>query len=236
MEDESTRRSPDDSRKHALGAPGGTDEDVEFESLTRGREPESASRATAGLAGGTVGWYIERVWAVMRLDLLSPELQDSRRIVATENGLTELMLSMSVPRPPDAPISPRDLGMDVVFGGRIVRVDRRGDTIFSAVLRLPRPLKTGERHDIGCVWQLPPGQPMTPRYAMSPTIRCDALDLRVRFPRDADPRVERLDGLPIRAVEDLTLDLPVVPLDGAAEASAHFDHLALGLSYGLRWT
>ncbi|MDT3438254.1 MULTISPECIES: hypothetical protein [unclassified Pseudofrankia] len=187
-------------------------------------------------AGGTAGWYVERVWALMRLDAPTPELLESRRIVAVEDGLREVALSMSLPRPPDAPPSPRDLGVDVMFGGRIVRVDRRGDTLFSPVLRLPHPLGAEERHEFGCVWRVPPGQPMVPHYAMNPTIRCDALDLRVRFPEGAEPKVHRLDGLPLRAVEDLAIDLPVVPLDGAGEVSARFGHLGLGLSYGLRWT
>ncbi|OHV31034.1 MULTISPECIES: hypothetical protein [Pseudofrankia] len=187
-------------------------------------------------AVGTTGWYVERVRALMRLDTPTPELLESRRIVAVRDGLAEVAVSMSLPRPPGAPASPRGLEVDVMFGGRIVRLDRRGDTLFSPVLRLPHPLGAEERHEFGCVWRLPEGQPMAPRYAMVPTIRCDALDLRVRFPDGADPEVQRLDGLPLRAVEDPAIDLTGVPLDGAGEASARFGPLALGLCYGLRWT
>jgi len=192
--------------------------------------------ATQVPARGAAGWYVESVWALMRLDGPSPELIECRRIVAVEDGLTEVVLSMSLPRPPDAPSSPRDLGVDVVFGGRIVRVDRRGESHFSPVLRLPHPLDTDERHEFGFSWRVPPGQPIVPHYAMSPTIRCDELELRVRFPDGAEPTVQRLDGLPLRAVEDPAIDLPVVPLDGAGEVAASFGHLALGLCYGLRWT
>jgi len=195
-----------------------------------------AAEAAAALAYGATDWYLERVGALMRLDTPSPELLESRRIVAMRDGLDEVALRMSLPRPPDAPPSPRDLGVDVMFGGRIVRVDRRGDTVFSPVLRLPRPLKAQERHEFGCVWRVPAGQSMAPRYAMNPTIRCDALELRVRFPAGAAPVVQRLDGLPPRAVEDLAIDLTAVPVDGVGEASASFGHLALGLCYGLRWT
>jgi len=239
MGDESGHRPldrPDGDQKDTSGPAGAADRDVELRPLARGRGLGSASRAAAGSGGGAAGWYVERMWAVLRLDLPSPELQEFRRIVAVEDGLAEVALSISVPRPPDATTGPQDLGVDVVFGGRIVRVDRRTDTLFSPVLRLPQPLGVEERHEFGCVYQVPQGQPIVPRYAMSPIIRCDALDLRVRFPQGADPRVQRLDGLPLREVEDPAVDLPAVPLDGAGEASARFGHLALGLCYGLRWS
>lgn len=123
-----------------------------------------------------------------------------------------------------------------MFGGRIFRVDRRGDTLLSPVQRLPRPLGAEERHEFGLVWRVLPGQPMVRHYAMVPKIRCDALDLRVRFPTGADPTVRSLDGLPLRAVEDRGIELPPIPVDGAGEATAHFTNLALGLCYGLHWT
>ncbi|ADP82920.1 hypothetical protein [Pseudofrankia inefficax] len=193
--------------------------------------------APPALAGPPAGaWYVERVWAVLRLDGPTPELLETRRVVALEDGLRELALSMSLPRPPGAPASPRDLDVDVLFGGRMVRIDRQGDTHYSPVLRLPRALGRHERHDFGCAWRVPAGQPMAPRYALNPTIRCDALDLRVRFPEDADPKVELVDGLPLRAVEDLAIDLPAVALDGVSEAFARFSGLASGLCYGLRWS
>jgi hypothetical protein len=189
------------------------------------------------LAGPPAGpWYVERVWAVLRLDGPTPELLETRRVVAVEDDVRELVLSMSLPRPPGAPDSPRDLGVDVLFGGRIMRVDRWGDSLFSPVLRLPRGLRRNERHDFGCAWRVPPGQLMAPRYALNPTTRCDALDLRVRFPEGAEPRVERVDGLPLRAVEDHAVDLPAVPLDGVSEAFARFSRLSSGLCYGLRWS
>ncbi|WP_045875413.1 hypothetical protein [Pseudofrankia sp. DC12] len=196
--------------------------------------PPARLPAAAGPASGA--WYVERVWAVLRLDGPTPELLETRRVVALEDGLREVALSMSLPRPPGAPAKPRDLGVDVLFGGRMVRVDRHGDTHYSLVLRLPRALGRYERHDFGCVWRVPPGQPMAPRYALNPTIRCDALDLRVRFPEDADPKVELVDGLPLRSVEDLAVDLPAVELDGVSEAFAQFNRLASGLCYGLRWS
>ncbi|MBL7524354.1 hypothetical protein I6A84_41550, partial [Frankia sp. CNm7] len=195
-----------------------------------------AASASVGAGVPTIGWYIERAWAVMRLDRPEPELVDTRRIVAVEDGLSEIVLSMSLPRPTEGPPSPRDLLMEVVFGARTSRVERRGDSLFSLALRLPRPLRAGERHALACVWRMPPGHPMVPRYAMSPTIRCDALDVRVRFPDGVAARVQLVNGLPVRAVEDLGVDLPTVPLDGVGEAYARFSNLALGLSYGLRWT
>jgi len=211
-----------------------------------GAGPELArDRAAAGAGDPPVSapapppagpWYFERVRAMLRLDGPTPELLECRRVVALEDGLSQVTLSMSLPRPAGAPASPRDLRAEVLFGGRMVRANRWGDTVFGAVLRLPHALGRHERHDFGLVWRIPLGQPMAPHYALNPTIRCDALDLRVRFPEDAEPRVQLVDGLPLRAVEDLAVNLPTVALDGACEAFARFSHLASGLSYGLRWT
>jgi hypothetical protein len=181
-------------------------------------------------------WYFERVWALLRLDGPAPELIEGRRVVALEDGVTELVLPMSLPRPPDAPRHPRDLAVDIVFGGRIVRVDRTGDAFFAPVLRLPRELRRGEGHLFGCSWRVPVGQPMVRHYALNPAVRCDALDLRVRFPADSQPRVQLVDGVPLRAVEDPAVELPMIDLDGAFEATARFERLAAGFCYGLRWT
>jgi hypothetical protein len=197
--------------------------------------PAGRARASEPAAVFPDLWYVEQIWAVLRVDGPAPELFEFRRVVALEDGVAELALSMSLPRAPGAPESPRDLGIEILFGGRMVRVDRHGNTVFAPVLRLPRPLGRYERHDFACIWRVPIGQPMAPHYALNPMVRCDALDLRVRFPEDTNPLVQRLDGLPLRVVEDLAVDLPAVALDGAFEASARFTRLATGRCYGLRW-
>ncbi|MBL7493620.1 hypothetical protein I6A60_37610 [Frankia sp. AgB1.9] len=181
------------------------------------------------------GWYVERIWAVLRLDGQSPELLETRRIVALEDGLSELILEMTLPQPPNAPDRPRSLEAEILFGGRLTHVRRKGQASFSRVLHLPRALRAGEQHDFGLAWLIPPDQPLVPRYVLSPTIRCDSLDIRVRFPGGVDPQIELVDGLPLRAVGDLSVELPSVAVDGTGEAFARFDRLALGLSYGLRW-
>jgi hypothetical protein len=129
----------------------------------------------------------------------------------------------------------RDLGMDVVYGGRLTRRARRGDTYFALALRLPRPLRAGERHQFACRWLIPPGQPMVPRYALTPMSRCDSLVLRVRFPPGAAPEVRLLDGVPPRTVDDHHVELPALELDDVGEAVVAFSRLSIGLCYGVRW-
>jgi hypothetical protein len=185
--------------------------------------------------GGGVGWYVALVTAVMKLDGPATQLYERRRIVAVEADLSEVVLSMSLPPSPGAPQPPRGLDMEVLYGARAAGVERLGESHYSVALRLPRPLAVGQAHEFAYVWRLPAGEQMAPRYALNPTVRCDALDLRVRFPDGAAVRVERVDGLPLRAVDDSGLDLPRVDLDGVGEARAHFGPLLLGFSYGLRW-
>jgi hypothetical protein len=198
-------------------------------------EADADGSGPRALAAAAAGWYVERVSAVLRLDGLAPELLELRRIVAVEDGLSTVVLFMSLPRPVGAALSPRDLGVEVVYGARALRVERFGDTLFSLELRLPHSLAAGQRHEFVCLWRVPAGQEIAPRYALSPTSRCDELDLRVRFPEGADVRVQRVDGLPLRTVEDTGFALPRVALDGVDEACAHFRQLALGRCYGLRW-
>jgi hypothetical protein len=65
------------------------------------------------------GWYIESFTALLRLDVEPVEALEQRRIVATADGVSELVTSVSVPRHAHAPDRPHGLESELLYGGLI---------------------------------------------------------------------------------------------------------------------
>src|SRR5262249_5406238 len=132
------------------------------------------------------GWYLEELRTLLRLDTPTPEAHEHRRITVTRDGLAEVMAWLDVPR--EAEDRPTGLSVEVSYGGRLVRTEQPGRDRFHVMVRLPAPLRTGDRHEYGLVLRMPVGQPMRPHYIFTPECRCADFDLRVRFAPDRLPR------------------------------------------------
>jgi hypothetical protein len=198
--------------------------------------PAAHVGATAADSAPTQGWYTESIEIVVRLDGPDPEILMKRRIVPVDDGIEQVTLAVSLPRPHPGTPAGRDLSADVLFGGLLHRRERTSESHFRFVVLLPRRLRVRERHEIGLRLGIPPGQRMAPHFAFTPFGRCDELLLRVRFPATRPPtRVWLLQAVPPRTADDEPDNLPVVQPDRAGEVQGRFTSLSPGLGYGFRW-
>ncbi|MEV6826088.1 hypothetical protein [Amycolatopsis sp. NPDC051102] len=181
------------------------------------------------------GWYVESMKAMLRLDRDPPDLREERRIVAEADELDELILPVSVPVEPGGDPVP-DITADALFGGEIVEARRVSASHAQFVLRLPSPLRLGQRHEYGIRFT-PRRAGLRPFYVMTPLRRCEKLSVRVRFDRAAPPsRVWRLNGVPGRVVDDGVDSGDAVTVNRVGEVGLEFHDLHQGLSYGLQWS
>jgi hypothetical protein len=181
------------------------------------------------------GWYVESMKAMLRLDRDPPDLQEERRIVAEVDELDELVLSFSVPAVPGSDPVP-DITADVLFGGEIVEAKQVSASHAQFVMRLPSPLRLGQRHEYGIRFA-PQRTSLRPYYVLTPLRRCEKFSVRVRFDR-ADPpsRVWRLNGVPGRVIDDDVDSGDALTVNRVGEVGLEFHELHQGLSYGLQWS
>jgi hypothetical protein len=202
----------------------------------------AVQRPTGRSAGDPeAGWYLRSVRAVFRLDTPTPELHETRTIVATRDRLDEIAVRVSLPRPAsDGPAAGErhDIVADLVYGARIVSVERVHEAQhFRWTLALPRPLGPGEEHEYQMYYRIPPCQAMRPHYAFLPLVACESFVVRTRFAADRLPAaVWRLDGVPPRLLDDERPGADLLVPDGAGEVELRFTDLRQGRGYGLAWT
>jgi len=181
------------------------------------------------------GWYVESVRSMLRLDHDPPDLQEERRIVAEVDELDELTLSLSVPALRGFEELP-DIGADVLFGGEIVETRQVSASHAQFVMRLPNPLRLGQRHEYGIRFA-PQRSEIRPYYVLTPLRRCEKFSVRVRFDRARPPaRVWRLNGVPPRVVDDGVDSGDRLTVNRVGEVVLEFHELHQGLSYGLQWS
>ncbi|EOD64425.1 hypothetical protein H480_31796 [Amycolatopsis vancoresmycina DSM 44592] len=181
------------------------------------------------------GWYVESMKAMLRLDHDPPSLQEERRIVAETDELDELILPFSVPAGPGSGPGP-GITADALFGGEVVETRPVSASHAQFVLRLPSPLRLGQRHEYGIRFT-PQRTELRPYYVMTPLRRCEEFTVRVRFDRAAPPsRVWRLNGVPGRVVDDGVDSGDALTVNRVGEVGLEFHDLHQGLSYGLQWS
>ncbi|WP_156093848.1 hypothetical protein [Lentzea aerocolonigenes] len=199
---------------------------------------ENAASGSALLSGsghGGDGWYIDSFDVVLRLDQDTPVAYERRRILVTAPTLDEISTSIDVPRQ-----SGHDerIGLDteIWFGGMLASRVQESTTNFQTVIRLPKRFRKSERHTVGLIHRIPPGQRMAPRYIYVPYRNCRHFRVVVRFAPDRQPiHVWRQDGVPHSVVTDGAPSAHLLPLDLANETRAEFVNLVGGLSYGVQW-
>jgi hypothetical protein len=178
------------------------------------------------------GWYLARFRAVVLLEGGRPSAFEERRIVSTADGLTEMLISTSEPGARETGVGEHPAGLAMLYGASLAHPEPTAGYF----LRLPRPLRCGESHDIGVFVTIPASQPVTTRYSFQPLRRCDEFDLRVRFgPASRPVSVWNMDGIPREMAEGFRDSGALLQLDAAGEIHVLYRHLSIGLVYGMRW-
>jgi hypothetical protein len=190
-------------------------------------------------------WFLARFRTLLRLDGEQPTAIEERTVVANVDGLTEFVISTSVPRP--ATSDPRDSGLvgahkqrlefGVIYGGSLAYCEQPSDSYFRYFIQFPRPLDRGESHEVGAAITIPGDQPFNPRYTFQPLHRCDNFDLRVRFGSHSQPAfVWDIDGLPRGMIDDFADPEALVWPDASGDIHLRYQYLRIGLAYGARWS
>lgn len=181
------------------------------------------------------GWYLERFQVVLRLDTPVPESTEVRRIVATSSGLDEVVAWLDAPAVPGA--TAPDVEGDVTYGGSLLRREHPSGGRFLFVVKLPKPLQPGDRHEYGLHLRMSDHKQMTPHCIFTPECQCDFYDLRVRFHRDQLPGwIRRVEAETVRMFQDAKPDGDLLVPDAAGEVHAAFSNPALYLGYGIQWS
>lgn len=182
------------------------------------------------------GWIIESFTALLRLDAEPVEAAEFRRIVATVDGLAELVTSLSVPRQSGDSDQSHDLESELLYGGSLQRRAQPYDSYFQNVIVLPHPLRRGDRHEYAIRHRIPRGQQMASHYVHVPYRRSDRFELRVRFGASQLPReIWVLRDAPTAVIYAREPSAQKLVPDRFGEVQMTFTGLRPGLGYGISW-
>jgi hypothetical protein len=194
----------------------------------------AAGAPAAGPRYPSRSWHTEELRVSLALDQPVAEAFEFRRVVADADGIAELDLALTLTAIGESAESVRasELEVDVFHGGVLAgRVMESSDRV-GLSLRLPEPLRRGERHEIGLRFR---ARMREPHYVCVPRHPCDLFDLHVRFGDDVPQRIVRLERAFQVDTRDRTSRGAVLETDGSGEVHVRFRHLAPGFAYGIRW-
>jgi len=182
------------------------------------------------------GWYTDELLATFRLDLDPPELSEERSIVATRDGLQEVLASLTAPgKAQDA--EALDIRFRMGCGGRIIREGQPVRGHHQARIELLAPLAIGEHHRFTITFIMRPRDAIRPYYLMTPLRPCRRFSMSVVFDLATPPvAVWRVDGVPRGVLDETDEPGKRMTIDGHGRVSADFHILRQGLSYGIQWS
>jgi hypothetical protein len=184
-----------------------------------------------------LGWYIDRVEAILRMDRPTPECFERRRIVAERDDLDVIQAGITLPKTHQASTEDHDLFAELYFGAVLVGKHRKPGSRFVFDLGLPTPLALGEKHEYGIILRVPDHQTMRSHYVFFPDRRCDEFELRIRFDPGAAPRaIWRVDEVFHRGIDEVEPPETLIELDHAGEVNVSFRTLLPGHGYGVQWS
>lgn len=183
------------------------------------------------------GWAVRSLESLLRLDTATPEVTETRTVVALRPGLRRIVTRFSLARLPAGTATAPDIQAEVQYGATLHAPGRReGEGHFLHVLDLPRQLHVGEQHEYSMTYRIPEGYVIRPYYAFVPLVSCDTFRLRVRFGPDRLPtRVRRFHGIAQRRLADADLPGEPLDLDAVGEVAPTFDRIRAGFAYGIAW-
>lgn len=180
------------------------------------------------------GWEIIGLTATLLLDRDPPQLYERRRIVATRNGLDQIVVSLSAPPAADEGRQRPIIRLDMLDGGTIVEEVVEPGGHYRGTVRLPHALAAGEEHEYSFTFSTHARRFVRPYYALTPFRRCRWFRLTVRFGPEVEPGpIRRLNGVPPRILTEAAGEELAPDPHGAVEA--YFTNLRAGLSYGICW-
>jgi hypothetical protein len=204
--------------------------------LACARLVEAAGALPEETAPGGDGWYVRRFSALVKLDGRAPEITETRTIVATRDGVDELDTEFSLPRHPADRLPTHDLGVALLYGGRLVRRLRRSESHFEFSVELPVTLDAGQLHEYALRLRVPDGQPVRQHYVFIPHRRCDLFEMRLRFdPRRMPRQLWRVAESPVRVIDDGQPSGELLSPDAFGEIHQVFPGPRLGFGYGVQW-
>ncbi|MCX2947382.1 hypothetical protein [Lentzea sp. NEAU-D7] len=183
-------------------------------------------------------WHTLDLRVVMSFDLRVPEVYETRRIVAGQDGVEEVEVGLTLTPPPDwtGSGSIEDLGVDLLYGGELSDGIMKARNRIGFVLRLPEPLARGDEHEYAFRVKVPVERGIAPHYVCTPRYQCDRFSLHVRFGAALRPqRVWRLTGVPPLELDDPVWTGDLVEPNRFGEVHTSFDDLEPQLSYGFGW-
>lgn len=196
---------------------------------------EMATKPAEQRGGTGLGWYIQRVETIVRMDKKAPESFERRTIVAEWDSLDTIQAMVTLPKDTEHSDENYELLAELHFGATHVGTRRIG-TRFVFDLGLPEPLALGERHEYGMVFRVPDDQPMRDHYVMFPDRRCEEFQLRVRFhPEHMPKKVWQVSEVFHRDVDDRVPAETLLTIDKAGEINLSFNSLLPGHGYGAQW-
>jgi hypothetical protein len=180
------------------------------------------------------GWHVGSLRVLLRMDVDPPQVEEDRVIVADSDYLAEIELRFSAPT--NVPPADNPIEAAITYGGEITRSERVTPSHSKFAMRLPTPLRIGEKHEYGARFHANPRAHMPPYYVLTPLQPCEQFIVRVRFGADVPARIWRLDGIPPRAIDGFEPPNGLLTPDRLGEVSLEFSRLHQGLSYGMRWS
>ena len=198
---------------------------------------EMATKPSGSKSGRPgLGWYIDRMEAILRMDKASPESFERRRITSEWDGLDVIRAAVTVPRYEHDQAELHKLDTEVYFGATMVASHQHGLHRFDYDLKLPSSLAIGEKHEYGIIQRIPDTQQMRTHYVFFPDRRCEEFELRIRFPLDGVPAlIWRVQEVFHRDVDENHPTNDILTVDSAGEITLFFRNLLPGHGYGAQW-
>ncbi|MFC4080113.1 hypothetical protein [Amycolatopsis samaneae] len=180
------------------------------------------------------GWHTEWLGTTLALDQPVPEVVETRRIVADVDGVSDIDLAftLTTPDPRGPAVEEPDLRAHVFRGARLVRREMESSDRAKLSLRLPAPLRRGDRHEITlrflAVFRFP-------HYVCVPRHPIESFELHVRFARPMPEEIVRLDRVFQNDALNRSVRGTALEPDDAGEVHLRFRQLTPGFAYGVRW-
>ena len=197
---------------------------------------DATASFSASEDGGYRDWHLARLRAQLLLDRAEPLANEERTVIAACDNLAEISIATSIPVPRGARAQEQAAEVKVLHGGTLMASTWPTATYLRYTVRLPRPLRRGQSHELGISITTPHGQPFNPRYAIQPLRRCDEFDLRIRFGAARPHNVWRIAGLPRGMVDDFADPDALLCPDATGDIHLRYQHLQMGRVYGARWS
>jgi len=210
----------------------GIDRIAELAASSSGGTDSLVSEASAA------GWHTDELKITLVLDQVVPEALEFRRVVAERDHVSELDLALTLTASPEReqPTSIDELGVDVFYGGTLIKKTLESTDRFGLVLALPEELRRDDRHDFALRYRATNGA-IQPHFVCVPKHRTDLFELRIRFDLDRLPsHIWRLSEAFQRDVDDPTPTGETLWSNAAGEVYTTFRQLTPGRAYGVRWT